>query len=113
MISDLPVSDPVRDFVLKTLENDQKKRPSSTQMITQLKSLGESEKKTRKATHAVDVTHWKHLINSDEDWDFAQVWEINAPSSLADSEKSSTYCVVNKFSVTKKSSSSNFLVELI
>jgi len=43
----LPVDDPIRDFVLKTLENDSKERPSSSELITRLNKLTEeSEKKT-------------------------------------------------------------------
>ncbi len=123
-LTGLPAGNPTRDFVLKTLEHDREKRPSTTELMTLLKSLEEGERKTRKATHGVDVTYWKHLINSDEDWDFAQVWEINttllssASISLTSSDNVRSYsktcftdAIVNKFSVTKNPSSPNVMVK--
>lgn len=112
IVPGLPVGDPTRDFILKTLENDRKKRPRASEIMILLKSLEVNEKKTRRVTRAVDVTHWKHLINSDEPWDFAQVWEIHTPSSsnVVDGSKTCfTDRVVNKFSVTKNSTSSHMV----
>jgi hypothetical protein len=103
---DLPDHHPMRMFILATIEHDEKKRLTSPDIVSKLQVLSKSDSGERNAT---DPSITDKLINNREQWNFAQVWEINKPS--VGDLPSTSFCnrVANKYPIQIQAS---FMVKL-